>query len=72
MHPFINQIRTHQSHLATAFTFYTQQSSSPPKKTTMDAITDAAKQSKRIPTGNATPRKGKNKKKLKKKQEEEK
>jgi hypothetical protein len=34
--------------------------------------TDAAKQSKRIPTGNATPKKGKNKKKQKKKQEEEK
>jgi hypothetical protein len=33
--------------------------------------TDAAKQSKRIPTGHATPRKGKNKKKQKKKREEE-
>jgi hypothetical protein len=33
--------------------------------------TDAAKQSKRIPTGNATPRKGKNKKKQKKKQDED-
>jgi hypothetical protein len=33
--------------------------------------TDAAKQSKRIPTGNATPRKGKNKKKQKKKQQQQ-
>jgi GAG-pre-integrase domain len=38
MHPFINHLRTHHSHLATAFTFYTQQSSSSPKKTTIDAI----------------------------------